>query len=189
MPIGFNCPACGQRFLVDDDEAGKAAKCPCGELLRVPIASKPEPTRSSSPPRAGSSFNAPPPPPTIPEPPPAPEPAALGAIPPSPSRGLGDRKRRNLATYCRYLRLVGTLVLVSSITIAGLMLVAAAPSLMSAIDFGSPERMFGAVVFSALSVVPAFAVVVFGIVQRIFVYAFAEFLEVVMDIEENTRPK
>lgn len=36
MPIAFACPACGKRFNVKDELAGKAAKCVCGQALQVP---------------------------------------------------------------------------------------------------------------------------------------------------------
>ena len=36
MPISFTCPQCGKRYAVNNEMAGKAAKCGCGNQLVVP---------------------------------------------------------------------------------------------------------------------------------------------------------
>lgn len=35
--ISIECSKCQRKLRVSDDAAGKTAKCPCGELLRVPV--------------------------------------------------------------------------------------------------------------------------------------------------------
>lgn len=39
--ISFNCPACGRKFSVPDNFAGRTAKCGCKHLMIVPLKSDP----------------------------------------------------------------------------------------------------------------------------------------------------
>lgn len=41
MAIALTCSACGKVLKVKDELAGKRIKCPCGEILRVPVAEPP----------------------------------------------------------------------------------------------------------------------------------------------------
>lgn len=36
MPISFNCPKCKKKLSVQDNLAGKVAKCPCGAKIKIP---------------------------------------------------------------------------------------------------------------------------------------------------------
>ena len=40
MSIPVSCPTCGKKLSAPDEMAGKAGKCTCGELLRIPGAAK-----------------------------------------------------------------------------------------------------------------------------------------------------
>jgi hypothetical protein len=51
MIIKFNCKSCGQRFSVDETDAGVTVPCPkCGVTLSVPKATTVEPTPELAPP-------------------------------------------------------------------------------------------------------------------------------------------
>jgi len=41
MAISLECPTCGKAYQLQEDMAGRRAKCPCGEVLRVPAPATP----------------------------------------------------------------------------------------------------------------------------------------------------
>ncbi|HUT91681.1 MAG TPA: hypothetical protein VMY37_19435 [Thermoguttaceae bacterium] len=49
MSIPLQCPGCGKRYRFDDRMAGREARCPCGQTMKVPgSASKTAPTSETS---------------------------------------------------------------------------------------------------------------------------------------------